>query len=82
MEAKLANPTLESKRKLWNKLLSNGSLQMPKYCPRCNSSVYTYENNTELNPYIVRSCSNKCRKYIYIRHNTFYNFFPKTLYQL
>jgi len=71
MEAKLTTPTVESERKLWNKLLSNVSLQMPEYCPRCNSRVYTYENNTELNPYIGRSSINKCRIYIYIIHNTF-----------
>ena len=59
MEAKLATPTVESKRTLWNKLFYNGSLLLNKYCPRCNSNVYTYENNTELNPYIGRCSSNK-----------------------
>ena len=53
---------------------------MTEYCLRCNSRVYTYENNIELNPYIGRYSSNKCRKYIFIRHNTFYYFFLKNSY--
>lgn len=82
MEAKILTSTRESERKLWNKLLSNSSLQMPEYYLRCNFRIYTYEKNTELNPNIGRCSSNRCRKYIYIRHNIFYDFFLKILYQL
>ena len=46
MEAGFSTPTVESERKLLNKLLSNGSLQMPKYCHRCNSNIYLKRQDT------------------------------------
>ena len=56
----------------------NGSLVMPEQCPLCQSNVYLYDNNTIYNAYIGRYSNSKCRKYIYLRFNTFYDYFPKT----
>ena len=64
MEEEFNSPTIESGRKLWNKLFCNGSLVMPEQCPLYQSYVYLYDNNTIYNPYIGRCSNSKCRKYI------------------
>ena len=51
---------------------------MPEQCPLCQSNIYLNDNNTIYNSYIGRCSNSKCRKYIYLRANTFYDYFPKT----
>ena len=77
MKDKFKSPTIENERKLWNKLLYNGSLDVQKNCPLCQTNVYLYYNIKIYNPYIGRFFNSKCRKYIYLRVNIFYNYFLK-----
>jgi hypothetical protein len=50
---------------------------MPIKCPNCeNKIIHTNLNNSICNPYVGRYKRKTCRKIIYLRKNTFCNFFP------
>ena len=70
---------VESERQFWKLILLNNIIFSPKNCPKCYKlSVNINDNESLHNPIIARCSSSTCRKIIYLRENTFFNFFPRT----
>lgn len=70
--------SFEKERKLCNNLFSNGLINIPIKCPKCQHNVSIIQNNSLNNPYIAQCSSSKCRKKIYLRENTIFKNFSKT----
>ena len=74
----MLNLNMEKERKLWNEYLSNGLIPFPERFTKCNGNICLNEYNTLINPYVWRCSNPKCRKYVFLRENTLFNYFPKT----
>ena len=74
----MLNLNMQKERKLWNEYLSNGLIPFPERCAKCNGNICLNEYNALINPYVGRCSNPKCRKYVFLRENTLFNYFSKT----
>ncbi len=69
--------TLLKERDNWDKNYLYKWIKLPLKCPNCgNNIIHTNLNNSICNPYVGRYNRKTSRKIIYLRKNTFFNFFP------
>ena len=74
------NNDINYERNIWDRYIINYLITLPKECPLCKYNIVNLQAYESINnPYICRCCNGKCRKLIYLKDNSIFGYFPRTL---